>query len=140
MKRKGETFTEFLTAAAVFGVMMAGIVEFMANQTDNLAKIRQMDDMIYYANWLSQQPISGTFGSDDGLIELKDRNILRNINHKIIAGSPLTYPYYDRDVTKSPTKSLEYLEDVVKFDWDNTSHILTVKRTSEVSMSFKLKP
>lgn len=49
MKRKGETFAEFLTAAAVFGVMMVGIVEFMANQTENLARIITIDETIYYA-------------------------------------------------------------------------------------------
>ena len=29
--------------------MMTGIVEFMANQTDNLAKVIKIDEMIYYA-------------------------------------------------------------------------------------------
>lgn len=49
MKRKGETFTEFLVATTVFGMIMAGIFEFMANQTENLARIRDMDDLMYYA-------------------------------------------------------------------------------------------
>lgn len=51
MKRKGETLTEFLTAVTVFGLMAAGIFEFIANQTENLADIKNKDEMMYYANW-----------------------------------------------------------------------------------------
>ena len=49
MRRKGETLTEFLTAATVFGLMMAGLFEFMANQTETLADIRNKDELIYRA-------------------------------------------------------------------------------------------
>ena len=49
MKRKGETFTEFLTAATVFGVITAGMFEFIANQTENLASIRDKDNLMYIA-------------------------------------------------------------------------------------------
>ena len=49
MKRKGETLTEFLTAVTVFGIITAGIFEFMANQTENLADIRNKDDLMYHA-------------------------------------------------------------------------------------------
>ena len=49
MKRKGETFTEFLTALTVFGVIIAGIFEYMANQTQSLANIRDRDNLIYHA-------------------------------------------------------------------------------------------
>lgn len=49
MKRKGETFTEFLTALTVFGVIIAGIFEFMANQTQSLANIRDRDNLMYHA-------------------------------------------------------------------------------------------
>ena len=49
VKRKGETFTEFLTSATVFGIMMAGLFEFMANQTQSLANIRDRDNLMYHA-------------------------------------------------------------------------------------------
>ncbi|MBQ3446438.1 MAG: hypothetical protein IJG37_02205 [Synergistaceae bacterium] len=49
MKRKGETLTEFLTASTVFGLVAAGIFEFMASQTETLADIRNKDEMIYQA-------------------------------------------------------------------------------------------
>ena len=41
MKRKGETFAEFLTAATVFGIIAASTFEFMANQTQTLANIKK---------------------------------------------------------------------------------------------------
>ena len=49
MKRKGETLTEFLAAVTVFGLMVSGIFEFIANQTENLADIKNKDDLMYYA-------------------------------------------------------------------------------------------
>lgn len=49
MKRKGETFAEFLTAAVVFGLIAASMFEFMANQTQTLANIRDRDNLMYYA-------------------------------------------------------------------------------------------
>ena len=51
MKRRGETFTEFLVATAVFGIMMGGLFEFMANQSETLADIKNRDELMYYANW-----------------------------------------------------------------------------------------
>jgi hypothetical protein len=41
VKRKGETFAEFLTAATVFGIIAASMFEFMANQTQTLANIKK---------------------------------------------------------------------------------------------------
>lgn len=49
MKRKGETFAEFLTAATVFGLIAASMFEFMANQTQTLANIRDRDNLMYHA-------------------------------------------------------------------------------------------
>ena len=49
MKRKGETFAEFLVATAVFGIMMGGLFEFMANQSETLSDIRNRDTFMYYA-------------------------------------------------------------------------------------------
>ena len=49
MKRRGESFTEFLVATAVFGIMMGGLFEFMANQSETLSDIRNKDELMYYA-------------------------------------------------------------------------------------------
>lgn len=49
MKRKGETFAEFLTAATVFGIIAARMFESMANQTQTLANIRYRDNLIFHA-------------------------------------------------------------------------------------------
>lgn len=46
-RRKAETLIEILTAMTVFGVMIAGISEFMANQTTNVAYIIKRDEMMY---------------------------------------------------------------------------------------------
>ena len=48
-RRSGETFTEFLVATTVFGIIMTGIFEFIATQTENLARIRDMDDLMFHA-------------------------------------------------------------------------------------------
>ncbi len=56
MKRKGETLTEFLTAVTVFGLMAAGIFEFIANQTENLADIKNKDNLIFYAQKYTNTP------------------------------------------------------------------------------------
>ena len=64
MRRKGETLTEFLTAATVFGLMMAGIFEFIANHTETLADIRDKDELMYHAQRFAavSRDISGTTG------------------------------------------------------------------------------
>ncbi|MBQ2616684.1 MAG: hypothetical protein IJF90_07485 [Synergistaceae bacterium] len=56
MKRKGETLTEFLTAVTVFGLMAAGIFEFIANQTENLADIKNKDELMFYAQKYTNTP------------------------------------------------------------------------------------
>ena len=49
MKRAGETLIEVITAMAIFGVVFAGISDFMANQTLALARNKKQADMMYYA-------------------------------------------------------------------------------------------
>lgn len=49
MKRKGETFTEFLTASVVFGIIMAGLFEFTANHTQILADTKDRDNLMFHA-------------------------------------------------------------------------------------------
>lgn len=76
VKRKGESFAEFLTAAAVFGVMMAGIFEFTANQTANLAKIRYFDDLMYHAQVYMNAENKPTWDDKDRIAYNSDGTIL----------------------------------------------------------------
>ena len=48
-KRRAETLVEFLIATLIFGVLMAGVFEFMATHTSTIARIKTRDDFMYYA-------------------------------------------------------------------------------------------
>ena len=51
-KRTAETLIEIVTAMTVFGVISAGIFDFMGNQTLHLARIRDRENMLYAAQKL----------------------------------------------------------------------------------------
>ncbi|MBQ7220843.1 MAG: prepilin-type N-terminal cleavage/methylation domain-containing protein [Synergistaceae bacterium] len=48
-KRSGETLVEVLTAMTIFGVIFAGVSDFMTNQTLALARAKTREKMMYYA-------------------------------------------------------------------------------------------
>lgn len=50
-KHRAETLIEFLTAVFVFGIMMAGVFEFIAIQTTMLARISTRDELMYQAQY-----------------------------------------------------------------------------------------
>ena len=139
-KRRGESLAEFLTASLVFGIIMAGLFEFMANQTENLAMIRDRDDLMFHAYWLSNQTLKEPYDS------IKNRNILFHIKNNVSADYVLTTQYYedkdnlipkiDATAEKSPVVELEK---IVSFDWRVKSHKLTVKN-KRTSLSFQLQP
>ena len=55
MKRAGETLIEVLMAMTIFGVIASGIFDFMANQTLALARAKDREKMIYYAQmWINK--------------------------------------------------------------------------------------
>ena len=139
MKRKGETFTEFLTASMVFGIMMAGLFEFMANQTQTVANIRDRDNLMFLAQCVCDWNISGTFPGHGGNVTVKHRNILHHITHNVNAGEPLTYPYVDAEITNGPNDIIDIEHKIVSFDWDKYNHTLTV-RNNNASMTFSIKP
>lgn len=132
MKRKGETFAEFLTAATVFGIIAASMFEFMANQTQTLANIRDRDNLIYGAqvvcNWTINEDVSG--------IPVRNHSVLHNIDHSVIAGQNGTYHYSQIPTIDSP---IPEMQKIVSFDWDKQHNILTVKNNN-ASMIFTLKP
>ena len=50
-KRRAETFAEFLMAALVFGIVMAGTFEFIANHTEMIGRIKIRDEIIQQAQF-----------------------------------------------------------------------------------------
>ena len=67
VKRKGETFTEFLVATAVFGIMMGGLFEFMANQSETLSDIKNRDELMFYAQKYVNTPKDKRPSEEDGI-------------------------------------------------------------------------
>ena len=67
-RRTAETLMEVLTAMTVFGIIIAGFSDFMANQTIALARAKDREKIMYYAQrWIS----SGDYGiteADEGRI------------------------------------------------------------------------
>lgn len=146
MKRKGETFTEFLTAAVVFGLIAASMFEFMANQTQSLADIRDRDNLVYGAQVVCNWNISKDVTVSGQRVRVYNHNILHNVKKDITAGG--TYAYSNANTGKDPTFEIEANEDnspipamqnIVSFDWDKDTKILTVKNNN-TSMTFSLKP
>lgn len=149
MKRKGETFTEFLTAAVVFGLIAASMFEFMANQTQSLADIRDRDNLVYGAQVICNWNISRDVTVSGQTVTVYNHNILHNVNHTVTAGTENTYDYKNEGTGKDPKfeiantandSPITYLEEnIVSFDWDKEHNILTVKNNN-TSMTFSLKP
>ena len=54
-RRKAETLTEFLVAMVLFSVIMTGVFNFVANQTENAARIKNWDFFTFRTNkWLNE--------------------------------------------------------------------------------------
>ena len=142
MKRKGETLTEFLAAVTVFGLMVSGIFEFIANQTENLADIKNKDDMMYGAQVVCNWTINNVQDTSGNTVY--NHSLLPHINHSVTAGLEGTYHYYTDstpilriDAIHSPIRKIE--REIVSFDWDRDTHTLTVKKNGQ-SLSFQLQP
>ena len=59
--RKAETLIEILVAMGIFVTVMAGVFEFMANQTIALARNREREKIMYHAQKFI---ISGDFSQE----------------------------------------------------------------------------
>ena len=105
MKRKGETFTEFLTAAVVFGLIAASMFEFMANQTQSLADIRDRDNLIYHAGRFmavsrdvtgdtndTQAGVSFNLNNDKSILTVTNNNASMTFSLKPSATAPSPTP------------------------------------------------
>ena len=126
MKRKAETLIEVVVAMAVFGVMMSGLSEFIAEQTRNVARLIDKDRFIY------QQQKLVALGQ--WLIAQDAKENLENVTRDIIAGEKTTYPNLNVapfSLTTNGTresKDVEYIEEnIVSFDWYEDEKQLIVK-------------
>lgn len=110
-RRKAETLAESIMSLAAFGVIMAGVCDFMSNQTNFIARTRQRDELMYKAQELASNGIFNNLGNDD-----------------ITAGVLSTY--------KPEKDEIEKLENIASFDWDGEKK-LTIKAKNS-SMDFYL--
>lgn len=46
-RRKAETLAESVVSLAVFGIIMAGVCDFMSTQTNFIARTKKRDDIMY---------------------------------------------------------------------------------------------
>ena len=68
-RRTAETLMEVLTAIAIFGIIIEGFSDFMANQTIALARTKDREKIMYYAQrWISSGDYSIT-EADGGKIK-----------------------------------------------------------------------
>ena len=59
MKRAGETLIEVIMAMFIFGVIFAGISDFMANQTLAIAHAKTQEKLMYYAQkWINSGDVN----------------------------------------------------------------------------------
>ena len=67
--RKAETLIEVVTAMTLFGIIMSGLFDFMANQTLNLAYLKDRQTIMYYAQkWIASNDVSIT-SADNGYVK-----------------------------------------------------------------------
>ena len=75
-RRRAETLTEFLVAMMVFATIMAGVFEFVANQTTNAARIKDWDFFMYYTQkWLNENSNLASI-PNSGKIEKTERDTI----------------------------------------------------------------
>lgn len=73
-KRAAETLIEIITGMMIFGVIMGGISDFIANQSIALARIKDREKITYYAQrWLASGDVRIT-EADGGKIKFSFAN------------------------------------------------------------------
>ena len=50
-RRKGETLAEILMALLVFGIILGGVSDFIANHTTLIARVKTRDELMYWGTW-----------------------------------------------------------------------------------------
>lgn len=76
-RRKAETLVEFLMASVIFVEVMAGVMTFIANQTQTLVNIRDRDTMMFHVQrYLNGQTAADDVRTKDGVDISRNGNIL----------------------------------------------------------------
>ena len=83
LKRKaGETLAESVMALAIFGVVMLGLTDFMAGETNYIARTHYRDNIIYKAqeftanNRFSELKENESFTSKDAYVWSHDKKVV----------------------------------------------------------------
>ena len=119
-KRKAETLAEIVASMAAFGVIMSGLCEFMAGQTNFIARTKHRDTLMYKMQELVSNNISGA------ILEHQDENHGLNILES------------NRNSWITPS-IIKLEEEIASFDWDADKKILTVKdETFKETLDFSL--
>ena len=84
-RRKAETLVEFLMAAFIFTEIMAGVLSFIANQTETLVNIRNRDTMMFHAQRFRNMNVSTSEYNSDSVCQ-KD-NVSINIDGDVMTVS-----------------------------------------------------
>lgn len=84
-KRKAETLVEFLMASFIFVEIMAGVLSFIANQTETLANIRSRDAIMFHVQRFRNMQTSYTAYNDDDVC--KADNVVLELSGNILSAS-----------------------------------------------------
>ena len=137
-RRKAETLAESIMSLAAFGVIMAGVCDFMSNQTNFIARTKHRDDVMFNQEWLLS----------NAQWILANNISTRLDNHTVIAGDKGTYPdvskmwfdVFDSEKKKLISVDVEYVEEnLVSFDWDHEDKKLITKN-NVTSISIDIAP
>ena len=113
-QRKGETLAEILMALLVFGIILGGVSDFIANHTTLVARVKTRDKLM------------------EGAQKLISRNLITSLDHDVAAGMN---PYPEVPGSLDYVQILE--EQIVSFDWNYTTKLLTVGNAT-ISLDFAL--
>ena len=83
-RRKAETLVEFLMASVVFVEIMAGVLTFIANQTETLVNISNRDTMMFHAQRYMNMGVSYSDYNGDALCVKDNVNFSKDDNGNLI--------------------------------------------------------
>lgn len=139
-RRKAETLAESIMSLAAFGVIMAGVCDFMSNQTNFIARTRHRDDVMFNQEWLLS----------NAQWILANNISTRLDKHTVIAGNEITYPklsemwfdVFDIEEKKLISVDVGYVEEnIVSFDWDHEDKkLITKNAVTSISISTDIDP
>ncbi|MDY6399699.1 MAG: hypothetical protein SPL10_01375 [Synergistales bacterium] len=136
-RRKAETLAESIMSLAAFGVIMAGVCDFMSNQINFIAWTKHRDELMYNQEWLLS---NAQWLLDNDLISQLENNHKKDV----IAGNKTTYPNNDQVKfnIKGEIKDVEYVEEnIVSFDWDHEDKkLITKNAVTSISISTDIDP